>query len=264
MKLRSQFPFIRFLALGISLLVCALTGLDAQSTPAADPPPATFRLLSTLGSRTDLKYEPVRGQPPVNLVLSRSLSVPHLRPANGLLRAFRELPLPPDAPPGSRPERQTIFEVRLPPDEPSCLVITQPAGGDPASPFLDARVFSDNPEQHGPGRLLVINLSDVTVALAIDQKNEEFPSGKTTYMQLPNGGGHVVCRAAAADKRGDWTLYYKGEHRLSPYHRGYLIITNYLTEPGALRDPKPPPVRQQLFFEFDPGAVREFQEKNQH
>lgn len=242
------------LCLIVTAFLFACTGLLAQPAPAVPQPATSFRLLSTLGSHTDLKYQPTRGQPPIDLLLNQSPSTRYPRPSSGLLQVFRELPPPPDSPPDTPPVRQIVFETRLPADKPSSLIVTQPAGGNPASPFLDVHVLADSLEQHGPGQLGVLNLSRYKIALAIDRDTHEFSAGTTTYIRLPKAAGRMLFRAATLTKANHWSLYYKGEQRLSPIHRGYLIITNYLDDPDYGVTPNPPPVRQRLLFEFVPAA----------
>jgi|GEM_PF-802261 len=250
-----SFPFSRvhllFLAMGwVAGLIPQ--GLSAQTSLEEVPP--TFRIVSSVGSFDGLKYEPFLEEGPVSISLRMGISRKYPLPEKRNLILFREIPPPADSPPGTPPTRQIVLNLDIPAAGTHFLIVTRPRADDFSSGLLEGVVLKDDSLEHGPREMLVMNLSDFEIGLLIDQEKYLLPPGDSRFTPLPESSSSVVIRVAA-NSGTEWKLIYQGEKRLSPYHRGYLVLSNFLQQPGEYLDPDPPPVRTQSFFEFAPSAV---------
>lgn len=231
------------------------SALPAQTSREETPP--TFRIVSSVGSSNGLKYESAPNEDPVGITLRMAVSREYLLPEDRKLVLFREIPPPAGSPPDTPPTREIVLSLDFPESGTHFLIVTKPRKNDFSSGLLEGVVLEDDPEKHGPGEMLVANLSRFEIALLIDMEKHLLPPGSSRFTPLPESSSSVVIRVVA-NSGAEWRIIYKGEKRLSPYHRGYLILTNYLQLPGEYSDPDPPPVRTQSFFEFAPSAVEAF------
>lgn len=235
-----------------SLPLLALIGVSFPCLRAAPPAGVerSFRLISQVGSRLDLKYEVSRTLPPVSISLSQAVSRAYPAPAGGRLELFREIPPPPDSPPGTKAVRQIILSTRLPDDALRCLLVTLPTGSKPGDP-LTARVLPDGPDRHPAGTMLVVNLSRFQTAVKLGDDTQQFAVGEARLLPLAQGKLRVSVQAAV-QKDGQWQPAARTARRIVEGVRGFLFISDYLPDPDYPADPEPSPALVRIFTEVAP------------
>ena len=218
MKTPALRPFLRPLAFLPVFLVCAiLPSPRATAEPAAT---RTFRILSLVGSRLDLNYEPSRNQPTVSISLSQAVSSAYAAPADGRLEFFRELPPPPDAPPGTKPTRQVLLATRFPADASRCLIALQPAGPGRSDPLI-ARVLPDDAGQHPAGTMRIINLSHFQTAVKLGDDTYVFAPDENRLAPLAKGKLRVSVQTAV-QTGGSWQSVARTARRVEQNVRGFM------------------------------------------
>ncbi len=240
-------PFSRRLFLFVAAVGFFAASLRAQ---LPEPPAATFRIFSLIGSRTDLKYEPVPGKPPEPLHLFQAVSRAYPVPRNGRLELFREIPPPPDAPPGTPPKREIILTAQFPSDAKQSLVITFPAGKN-ARGALTARVLPDDPARHLARTVQVLNLSRFPTSVAIGADHSDFAVAESRIVPITEGRLRILVQAAIK-KDAQWESVYRAERRIGAKLRGFVFICDFMQDPDYDTDPQPPPVLVKSFFEPAP------------
>ncbi|MFA6960505.1 MAG: hypothetical protein WC205_07140 [Opitutaceae bacterium] len=235
----------RYLVSLILLLPCGL--LHAQTSPAPTAPAArTFRIFSIVGSFIDYKYELKRGAEPIRLSIGPLPTRAYVAPAGADLIIYREVPPPPDSPPGTKPTRSIIARVELPAAQPRSLVIVAPL----ADGTFATRVLDDDPAQHPAGTLRLVNLSTFPAAVALDRSTHPVDSGASSVVAYGAGGKLVQL---AVQKQGAWTVSYSEEHMSRPELHAYGFIFNYAPAPDLQPDPQAAPAIFRLFMDRLPA-----------
>ncbi|MET0261828.1 MAG: hypothetical protein ABW223_02935 [Rariglobus sp.] len=239
--------FSRRILFTIAIFVIFSAALRAQ---LPEPPAATFRILSLIGSRTDLKYEPVYGKPPEPLHLFQAVSRAYPLPRNGRLELFREIPPPPDAPRGTPHKREIFLTAQIPAGAKQSLVIVWPAGKNVRGP-LSARVLPDDPARHLARSVQVLNLSRFPSSVALGAEHFDFAAGESRLVPITEGRLRILVQAAIK-KDTQWESVYRAERRIGEKLRGFIFVCDFMQDPDYDTDPQPPPVLVKSFFEPAP------------
>lgn len=236
------------------LPILALSAVLCLALARAQPveQPATFRVISSVGSYGELFYDASIGgkRKPVAITLNQSLSAPLAWPAKSPLEIYRLVPPPPGAPEGSKPTRQIVVSIPLPAEN-DPIVVTFPTSDDRLAP-LAAHIVPPTPDTHKAGTVKVINFSKFNTAVGMDARNDTLKPGGISV--FPTGTGRVLFQVAVG-KGNNWASAFRGERRLSPKVRGYVFVFNYVDDPDYGREPTPPPATVKTFFEVSPETI---------
>ena len=239
---------LRSFCLFLAFVTCA-GPMPLRAQPADKIAPA-FRVISMVGSRNDLKYEVAPDKPLVSVPLAQSVSRLHPAPANGRLELFREIPPPPDAPPGTRPVRQILLTVSLPPETAQTLIVALPTGRGRGDPLI-ARVLPDDPRRHRAGTVEAVNLSRFQTAVALDDTNHILNVSESRILPMGQGRLRVLVQAAV-QKNSRWQPAFRAEQRVPAGVRGFLFVSDYIPDPDYEADPLPPPALVRILMEAAP------------
>ena len=242
----------RFLLLA-SLLITTCASLNAQPTAK----PATFTLLSAVGTYVGLKYE----LSPKNLqtvTLNQSTSGPYTQPKGGNLTLFREIPAPKDAPPNTPPTRDIILSTTLPADSPNCMVICLRPAANPTAK-LTAYILKNSPT-HVAGTLRIVNLSSFPSAVSVNKDKYMLAVGET--QTVPAGPStEPVFIYVTLNKNGRWTPPIGSDYRIAKELRGTMLIFDYIQDPDYEVISFPPPLVTKTFFSISPEIAAERKRK---
>ncbi len=237
----------RLLGLGFILAVFppASSLLHAQ-TP---PPVLTFRLLSMSGSYGGISYAmdaTGKGKPQM-VDLTQGLSRYYVRPPGPTLQFFREFPVPPDSPPGTKPVRRPALLAAIPAKTIRCIIVTFPPA-DERSEFLNNCVFADDSKEHRAGTLMLCNASSTPAVIAVNDSQFPVAVGGSQIVPLPADKTDFMIRIAL-QKRAGWQEAYHGELVCDPKLRGYLFIADFSHDPDSPRSHASVPVLVNAMFE---------------
>lgn len=238
-------PF-RLLA-GVAALLLLFCG-SLRSAEQSPIKPRQFRLISMVGTYENIYYQAQAGKPPVSLRLTRAPSAPLQVPAGSTLQFFREIPPPPDAPPGTPPIRQILLKTAVPQSEDDFIVVARPLVPEDKQTSFDATVLPF-PKEYVAGTCLVANLSPFPEA-AISLKNEvhHIKQGERKFLPLENGH-NLIKIAVQVSKSGRWELAGDDAWRLWPGQRGLILVFPYIRDPDFPPPINPPPAGVHVSFE---------------
>lgn len=229
--MKSNFRSVRFVILGLFFAV-------SVRAASAAPPAATFRLIAINCSVSDVFYEPAPGKEPVPLTVRKSPTKDYPRPTTPLLEIFRFIPPPSDAPPGTKPTKQTVVTAKLAANDSSSLIVLIPADKD----TFAAVVVADDATTHPAGTLRVINLGKRRVGVALDDTAVELDSKASKLLPIASGKKVFKLRFA---HQGDglWDGFWDQSLLFTPEVRSFAFIYDApgVAEPQVkLRSERPP------------------------
>ncbi|MDF3058518.1 MAG: hypothetical protein K0R17_2733 [Rariglobus sp.] len=239
---------IRFCSSLTFAFFAALATLAAQTGPVAPAvdESTTFRIMTTVGSATDLRFDPRPGTEPVPLMITRSPSKRYSRPPGDKLVLYRLLPVPPDAPAGTKPVKDIAAEIPLPAEQVALIIVVAPLPNEK----LAAKVLTDDSKKHPAGALRIINLSDMPAMVALNETRHE--AAPASSMIVPQGTGGILVQVAVANT-GGWSLAFRKERLARPELHSYGFIFNYAPDPELGLDPTPPPAIVRIISEKAPA-----------
>ncbi|MBW8780591.1 MAG: hypothetical protein JF599_01700 [Verrucomicrobia bacterium] len=203
-------------------ILFALSGL-ASANAEIPPQGRSFRLLNTKGVLEDLVFD-LNGEKVPVFSTTSTLSQPYPCPSTGSLTLYREIPPPSSAPPGTKPTKEIVAEVKIPKDYAQCIVLLAPLSGE-ASPKFQGVVFEDIPKEHKPGTFRLINLSSLDSALSLNRQVTSAASGQSiiTPYELNEG----ILQLKLAVKQGNaWSQAIGSERRMAANMRAFGIVLN--------------------------------------
>ena len=154
---------------------------------------------------------------------------------------YRERPLPANAAPGTKPAREPVADIPLPPNLRRALVVLI-RGSDGTH---TARVIEDDPAAHPAGQLKLINCSKLAAAVGLDRRQYALAPGESTQADWGKGG---VLVQVAAHKDAKWQIAFRKERLAQVHARGYVVIFDYTPDPSMTEDPAAPPPATIRFF----------------
>ncbi|MET0262328.1 MAG: hypothetical protein ABW223_05480, partial [Rariglobus sp.] len=214
--------FIRHLLL-LSLLSAGVIQIFAA--PAADAPPAVFRLL-TLVPADDLFIDDARGASRPVTVSSNRFSAPIPVPKGGTIDLYRFVPAPtPSAP----PVRESAIRTSVPATPGAeTLVILLPRDGAPDPAVLRGPlrplVIDGSPTAHPLGQMRVFNLSSREAAFQLGNETAPLPRARTTLVTIPEVARPWLSTAILGTE--GWQRVGGGPLTLRPGHRLTLFIVD--------------------------------------
>lgn len=219
--------------------------LPSRSAPVANPS-ATFRILSVVGSYTDLSFDSRPGRDATAIAISRAPSPPYLRPSGDKLVLYRMLAVPAGAAPDAKPVKEIAAEIPLPAGELPLLIVVAPI----PDGKLAAKVLTDDPAKHPAGMLRLINFSTLPAMIAINDARYEANPAESKF--IPQGTGGTLLQVAV-QQAGRWDLAFRKERLFRPELRSYGFIFNYSPDPELGAEPTPPPAIFRLINEKAPA-----------
>ena len=203
------------------LLTALFPMIRAQSSPQSEgPAPRTFRILTVTSFVPGLKYDTSAGSKPTPLSISAQPFKAYPVPANNRLVLYREVPPPPDAPPGTLPRKQTVAEAELPSRVARVLVVVIPEGADREISYRLV-VIDDDPAEHPAGKLRVINFSKLDAAMGLNRDRHTVAAGRSIMVESGQGG---VLVQVAAHKGDRWQMVFRGERLGRGDTRDYGLV----------------------------------------
>lgn len=242
----------RKVILSISFLLLSATALIAQSEADNGN---TFRIIRTIQPGeltaeggmlkgrfpTDIRYMSKDGEVELS-VGSRRPSQEHTLPNSKTLELYNWIPVPPDAPEGTKPIKNILAQIALKNTKYQFVILTKNKTneGFPLSGFS----FEDLDEGHGAGQARLINLSRFKVAMAMEE-NRIIAKPRTTESIVEFAPGMVdIVVAIEINENGNWGKVSGNKLRLSDKVKVYAIVYDF---PPSLEYPEP--VRVNMFTE---------------
>ena len=224
-------------------VVCLLS--RTPETLAAQPEGVhTFRVICGGNwQAAPIKYD--LNKTPVAIETERSLSLAYACPPEDTLVLYNEIPPPPDAPSGTRPRKQVLATLPLPPDQSKTLVVMVPD----SSGKISFSAVPDDFKKHPGGTLRILNFSSYPVAVAINDRQYTAPLEAPDVI-VPFGSGGTLIQSAIR-KDGKWMPVFRRERIARPRLHTYGFVFNFISEIGA-KDDLPPPTNFILFGELAP------------
>lgn len=238
--------------LSLSCLLLSVTALVAQ--PEADNG-NTFRIIRTMqpGAMTDdgemlegsfpedIRYMSKDGEVELSIGTRRP-SGEHPLPNSKTLELYNWIPVPPDAPEGTKPIKNILAQIALKNAKYQFVILTKNKSneGFPLAGFS----FEDLDEEHGAGQARLINLSRFKVAMAMEE-NRVIAKPRTTESMVEFAPGMTdIVVAIEVNENGRWGKVRGNKLRLSDKVRVYAIVYDF---PPSLEFPEP--VRVNMFTE---------------
>ncbi|MBW8781515.1 MAG: hypothetical protein JF599_06480 [Verrucomicrobia bacterium] len=210
---------IIFFVLGLLLPFSA----GAQTNFENEPQVRSFRLLNTKGVLEDLVFD-LNGKKIPVFSTTTSLSQPYPCPATSSLVLYRETPPPPSAPPGTKPVKTIVAEVKIQKQFLHSIVVLTPLSEESSATF-QGMAFEDLPKEHKPGTFRLINLSSLPAALSLNRQVTPAAAGQSiiTPYELNEG----ILQIKLAVQRGNrWSQAIGSERHMGPNMRAFGIVLN--------------------------------------
>lgn len=229
----------------VALLTVFFPVMRAQSSAqSGGPAPRTFRILTVTSFIPGVSYDAGVGSKPTSLSINVQPFKAYPVPANNRLVLYREVPPPPDAPPGTPPRKQTLAEAELPARVARVLVVVIPEGADREAGYRLV-VIDDDPAEHPAGKLRLINFSKLEAAVALNRDRHTVAAGRSIMVESGQGG---VLVQVAAQKSGQWKMVFRQERLGRGDTRDYGLVFDYVYDPAMDDDPASPPAATVRFF----------------
>ena len=240
--------------LNLAFLGVALVFGQPSAHAQAPAPVPTFRTLSLAGSYGGLYYEMKGNSKLLNVSLDQGLSAYFLRPAGPTLEIFREFPVPPNSPPGTKPIRKAGLIAPIPPNVSRCLIVTIPRSSN-RTDLLTTHTIPDDAKEHRAGTILFANLSSRASVVAVNGTQIPIAVGETKIVPCPPNSSEFLIKIALQKGNG-WASVYDAEYSNNASLRGYVIFANYVADPDFKQNGIPPPALVTAVFEMSPEIPR--------
>lgn len=242
------------------LAVCAalisLSGihLSAQAT-MPNPEEGTFRLLRVITKiqnfdtndeigdifSNDIMYQSKEGEIKLSYGTRRP-SRAYPLPQSKTLELYRWLPIPPNAPEGTKPQKQILSQIPLKHVTKQLVFITTPK--DQTTMPISGVSVSDLDEGHLPGQGRLINLSSYTAAMAMEEERVKAePKSVDTVIHFAPGMTSILV-AIEVREGGSWAQSTSNKLRLNDKIKVYALIYDH-----PPTEEIPLPVRTHIFTE---------------
>ncbi len=188
----------------------------------------------------EIKYDSKNGEIDVK-VSSRRPAGPYPLPQSQTLELYRWLPVPPNAPEGTKPQKLILGRISLKNSAHQLVII---ALGDDGSYPIRGLAINDLDEDHLPGQARLINLSSYRAAMALEgERAQGGPKTTDTIIQFAPGMTDIIV-AIEVREGGRWTMALSRKLRLNSQLRIYTILYDYPPTPES-----PLPVRGTIITE---------------
>lgn len=224
--------FLRFLTCLSGFAFFYPASVLAQSLPPA--PHAVFRLFSSSGWHQDLKFDPGASGKPIAVSAGDRPGQSYPLPSSGRIVLYRELPVPPDALPGTLPKKQIVAQITVPERQLSTLVALVPQ---PEKTFV-AHMVDDDPVKKEGGTMRLVNCSTLPAMVGLGDDIHQLRVGETKVVPYRNGA--TLIRMAVPQNAG-WISAFNLERIARPKQFSYGFVFNYVPDPDE-PVPGPPPV----------------------
>ncbi len=247
--------FSYFVAACLALHTLPSAELSAQNTSSKDAV-GTFRILQ-VGSTEDesfmeeetlsptipseILYLSKEGEVQLSLG-SRRPSQPYPLPQGKTLELYRWLPVPANAPEGTKPEKQILGQIPLGNVSQQLVFVAISKKGRPYP--IRGLAIDDLVEDHLPGQARLINLSSYGAAIAMEEEKAKAKSKSAdTIIQFAPGMTDIII-AIEVNEGGKWAKAHSRKLRLNGSIKVYAILYDHPPTPDD-----PLPVRASIFSE---------------
>ena len=228
--------------------------LGYHNSLSAQTSSGSFRLLSLAGSYGGLYYEMKAGEKLQQVTLDQKLSQYYARPPGLSLEIFREFPVPPGSPPGTKPVRKAGLIAPIPPKTNRCIIVTIPRSSR-RTDLLTTHTLLDEAPEHHAGTVLAANYSSFPAVVALNDKQFPLAVGASVIIPIPENAPDFIFQIALnKDKR--WESIYKYEFSNNHSLRGYLVFADFVQDPDFKPSPFHPPALVTAAFEVSPEVPR--------
>ena len=220
-----------------TLLLLFATGLwltvgsVVAQEPTEDAPAEgarTIRFYCMGNDQPQFFYEPKKKQKIEIGNSCGSLSSPHPMPTDRVLEIYRLIQPPPDAPVGTKPQKQILATTRIPDGFSKAIVLLFPAG-DAKTGTLRVAAFGDSYQLHPKGTVRVFNLAPVEVGLEVGSSKSSFKPGQEGVMPWVGSTPNVVFFQTSVRDGEGWRMLGNNELATRPNLRAFMFA--YLTGP---------------------------------
>lgn len=218
----------------LSLVSLFALAISISAQPVENKKPRTFRVITSVGSIGDLKFDQTPHKT-VTLNIRSQLSDPIVIPESKPLVLYREIPPPPGSPPETPPTKETMATVSFPKDFTQAILIIIPA----APSGYRAVLFKDDRETHPAGAARVFNLSGMAAAIKVNKDITNIDAGKTQLIPYPLGPNNVNI-AVNVQRGGSWAMAFDKGHISRANIRVHVFIFDYKHD-AEIDDGKGPP-----------------------
>jgi hypothetical protein len=239
---------MKSLVLSGLFFLTAAAGLFAQ-----EPQSRAFRVISLAPAEDALFYDGKTPAIPLSFQVG-ALSPEYPAPTKSKLLIYKLVPPPVGEPAGKSPTRVTVAEIDYPADAARVTVLLHRGKGDLGAPY-EGVALPDIAEQHGIGKVRIINCSALPGAFAADKTVTQAPSRSyDQFAAFPKGPLELQVAVQAGSS---WVRIFSLERNLRPNTRLFAIIAD---APPAYEGG--PPVAATIVYEAVPvkkneGVARE-------
>jgi hypothetical protein len=185
----------------------------------------TFRVMSVVGTYSDLKYEREPGKV-APIFFNKTLSTPLSLPTSNQLIVFREIPPPANAKPDTPPHREIVMQVTFPNDQDRFILIVSPT----ESNSLKGFIIKDDSASHPPGHVRVLNLSSYSAAFGLNSTTHALAPSQENTTPYPLKNNYLQI-AIAPPNTQSWEIIYQRERICHPGMRLYIFMFNFMDDP---------------------------------
>ena len=222
---------LRFLACLAGIVSFSFSPVCAQAV--APVPSAVFRLFSSSGWQQDLKYDPGASAKPIAVSAGDRPGETYPLPSGGRIVLYRELPVPPDAPAGTLPQKQIAVRISVPERQSRTLIALVPQ---PDKTFV-AHVVDDDPAHKEGGTMRLVNCSTLPAMVGLSDEVHSLSVGETKVVPYRNGA--TLIRMAVPQNSG-WISAFNLERIARPKQFSYGFVFNYVADPDEPISGPPP------------------------
>lgn len=238
----------RLFQTSVTSLLLITGSLFGEQPGVADKPQRTFRLISIVGSYEGLFYKSNHTANAQPIVIGPFLSPVLPVPGNSQVEIYRLIPPPSDAP-GAPPTQQVVLKANLPADGFENIIVARPLIPKSKTTLFEPQVIPV-PKDYQAGTCLLVNFSPFeNVAYAIKEKIYTLGTGEIQLVPINQG---ITSLKIAVNAGNNWALAGGDAWRISPKHRGYVLVFPYIEDPDAAPLPLPPPAWARVNFEVSP------------
>jgi hypothetical protein len=185
----------------------------------------------------------------VNLTITSRLSRPVPMPVTGALTLYRELPVPPDSPPGTKPIKEVVATLNFEKSWSKAIVVI---AQNPTTSAYQSIIFNDDEKTHPAGTLRLFNLSRMSTALSVNKAVETVPPGKAQLMTYSLGPNTIQI---AVQRGSSWSLAFNKGRIARPNIRAHMFVFDYQPDPEVDDLGMPPPALVRFYTESAPSAT---------
>jgi hypothetical protein len=208
---------MKSLVLSGLIFLAAASGLIAQ-----EPQSRVFRVISLAPAEDAILYDGKTPAIPLSFQAG-AISPEYPAPTKSKLLIYKLVPPPPGEPAGKGPIRVTVAEIDYPADAAKVTVLLHRGKADSAI-LYEGVALPDIVEQHGIGKVRIINFSSLPGAFAAEKTVTPAPAHSyDQFATFPKGPLELQVAVHAGSS---WVRIFSLERNLRPNTRLFAIIAD--------------------------------------